>query len=82
MGKLDCPSARAAKCRLSELGDREDVVRDPVGSALRIENLKVKDAIDTHLDIVFCDADLFWISIAISFSECLYAIRSMKGMRI
>jgi hypothetical protein len=48
----------AAQVRLRELRDREDVVRDAVRRAFRIEDLEIQDAVHTDLHVVARDADL------------------------
>ncbi len=49
----------APQGRLSELADREDVVRDSVRGALGVQDLQVEHAVDADLDVVLRDADLF-----------------------
>src|SRR6185503_11540502 len=48
----------AAKRRLRELRDGEDVVRDSIRGALRVQDLEIQDAVDTHLHVVARNTDL------------------------
>ena len=48
----------AAQRGLRELDDREAVVGDAVGRALRVEHLQVQHAVDADLHVVARDADL------------------------
>src|SRR5678815_1083198 len=49
-----------AQSGLRQLRDCEPVVTDPVRSALRIQDLEIEHAVDTHLDVIARDADLLW----------------------
>ncbi len=51
------PTSRAQR-RLRQLRDREQVVLDAVGGALRVEDLEVEHAVDADLHVVAGDADL------------------------
>src|SRR5438093_10723997 len=48
----------AAQRGLRELDDSEEVVRDPVRGAFRIQDLEIEHAVYVHLDVVAGDADL------------------------